>query len=104
LVVTGVAFLARRQRPGAVESDNGLLGPGVYLFTSSTCADCVAARQDLVDNLGGGAFTEIEWERDPEAFTRAGIDVVPTTVVVAEDGTATRFPGKPDSALSRFNP
>lgn len=103
LGVAVVVLVMRRSRPveGRSISD---LAPGIYLFTSSTCADCIGVREQLIDALGSRGFAEIEWEEDPEIFTRAGIDVVPCTVVVAEDGTSSRHPGMPGDLLERFNP
>jgi hypothetical protein len=54
--------------------------------------------------LGPSGFREIEWEHDPDSFARAGIDVVPSTLVVGVDGSATSFPGVPDEAVERLNP
>jgi hypothetical protein len=84
--------------PSILETD---LVPGVYLFTSGTCADCEPARDVLLEKLGPDGFQEIEWERDPDVFTKVGVDVVPCTVVVTKDGSATSFPGMPDAALWR---
>jgi hypothetical protein len=52
-----------------------------------------------VEVLGKGGFAEIEWEETPDLFSRVGIDVVPCTVVVAADGTSTRYPGMVDGSL-----
>jgi hypothetical protein len=54
--------------------------------------------------LGATGFIEVEWEKDPASFARLGIEVVPCTVLVAGDGSVTRYPGLPDGALERFNP
>jgi hypothetical protein len=104
LAVLVVVLVLRRSGGGGVERSSTPLAAGVYLFTSSTCADCVGAREKLVEHLGGAGFVEIAWEEDPETFSREGIDVVPCTVVVAGDGSATRFPGIPELPLDRFNP
>ena len=93
------------RRPGPREaSEAGGLGPGVYLFSSSTCADCVPARARLVEDLGPAGFVELSWESEPGLFAELGIDAVPCTVIVSEAGEATRFPGMPDGALERLDP
>lgn len=106
VIVVVVAFM-RPRRSGEIGGSTSGMAPGVYLFTSGTCADCVPAREQLLEKLGPGGFHEIEWEQDPDAFTRAGIDVVPCTVVVGLDGSATSFPGMPDPAFEwprKLNP
>ena len=94
-----------RRRPSVSDSrDGAALAPGVYLFTSSTCADCVGARERLEDMLGSGGYMEIGWEDDPGLFTHLAIDAVPCTVVVGDDGSASLHPGMPDGALRDLNP
>lgn len=103
LLAALVAVLMRR--PGArITTEAVGVAPGIYLFSSSTCADCVPARERLVDELGSAGFVEIRWESEPGLFAELGIDVVPCTVIVSEVGVATRFPGMPDRALERLNP
>lgn len=104
VVVALVISLTRRRRRSGRVFDAAGLRPGVYLFTSATCADCVAARARLAEGLGVSGFAEIEWEKDPDLFTQVGIELVPSTVVVTPDGTATRYPGIPDRLLERLNP
>lgn len=96
-LVTVLALRRRRGPSSRIEARS--LPPGVYLFSSSTCVDCIPARNRLQEVLGASGFVEIEWEQEPELFDGLGIDVVPSTVVVSEDGTAARFPGMPDRAL-----
>ena len=98
-----VAMLRRRPAPSD-NPDGGPLPPGVYLFTSSTCADCVGARERLEDMLGRAGYIEIGWEDDPGLFTHLGIDAVPCTMVVGDDGSASLHPGMPDRALRGLNP
>ncbi len=94
-----------RRRPAASGSrDGGALAPGVYLFTSSTCIDCIGARERLEDMLGSAGYIEIGWEDDPGLFTHLGIDAVPCTVVVGDDGSASLYLGMPDGALGGLNP
>jgi hypothetical protein len=104
LVIALVVTLMRRNPVRTTVVSPGDLTPGVYLFTSGTCADCLPARERLVEMLGTGGFREIAWEQDPDSFARAGIDVVPSTLVVGVDGSATSFPGVPDEAVERLNP
>ena len=104
VVALGVALVLRRPVAHRVETKAAGLGPGVYLFSSSTCVDCVAARARLVDALGPTGFVEIDWEHDPRPFAEFGIDAVPCTMIVSEEGMATRFPGMPDRALEELSP
>lgn len=105
VLISAVGIVALRSRhldKAAVDAGN--LAPGVYLFTSSTCADCAGARVRLEDILGVSGFVEIEWEKEPGLFAGLGIDVVPCTVVVGSDGSASVSPGMPDRALKGLNP
>jgi hypothetical protein len=104
LVIALVVALMRRNPVRKTVESPGDLTPGVYLFTSGTCSDCGPARERLASMLGPGGFREIEWEQDPDSFARAGIDVVPSTLVVGVDGSATSFTGMPDDAVERLNP
>jgi hypothetical protein len=105
VVVSLLIVAMLRRRPAVSDSrDGGALAPGVYLFTSSTCADCVGARERLEDVLGSDGYMEIGWEDDPGLFTHLGIDAVPCTVVVGDDGSASLHPGMPDGALRGLNP
>jgi len=103
LLVVLIAVIMRRPGP-RVAGEAGGLGPGIYLFSSATCADCVPARARLVEDLGPSGFVEIRWESEPALFAELGIDAVPCTLVVSETGEATRFPGMPDRALQRLDP
>lgn len=103
LAVVVIAAMRRRpSKPGTLAGNP--LSPGIYLFASSTCADCLPARIRLGDELGESGFVEVEWEKNPELFTALGIDVVPCTVIVADDGAARRYPGLPDRALQELGP
>lgn len=99
LIIALVVAIMRRNPVRRAIGSSGDLAPGIYLFTSATCADCTPSRERLVEQLGAGGFQEIEWEQDPESFARLGIDVVPTTLVVGMDGSASSYPGVPDEAL-----
>jgi hypothetical protein len=98
-------MLAIRRRPGRPGAgEGGGLDPGIYLFTSATCADCEEARARLADMLGSAGYIEIRWEDEPGLFTRLDIGAVPCTVVVGDDGSASVHPGMPDRALRGLNP
>ena len=104
VVALGVALVLRRPVAHPVTTKGAGLGPGVYLFSSSACVDCVAARARLLDALGPTGFVEIDWEDDPGSFAEFMIDAVPCTVIVSEEGMSTRFPGMPDRALEELSP
>jgi hypothetical protein len=104
VVALVVALVLRRPAAYPVTTKAAGLAPGVYLFSSSTCVDCVAVRARLVDALGPTGFVEIDWEDDPGPFADLLIDAVPCTVIVSEDGMSTRFPGMPDRALEELGP
>jgi hypothetical protein len=93
-VVVLVARLSRRRRIDRSLSATGL-DPGVYLFTSRTCGDCDAARRRLADRVGPDAYREVEWELEPGLFTDLAIDRVPSTLVVAVDGSGVWAEGVP---------
>ncbi len=98
-----VVAMRRRSSSGPRRVDNSGLGSGVYLFTSSACADCDPARDLLVAELGSDGFVELIWDDSPEPFIQLAIGEVPATVVVARDGSADIYPGRPDEALSRLD-
>ncbi len=76
--------------------------PGVYFFSSSTCATCEQAREKLDARLGEDAYTEYAWENDPGPFADFDVDAVPSVVVLEEGGRGRLYPGQPDKALSRL--
>jgi hypothetical protein len=100
LIVFAIRRLPRRPAPG----DGRGLDPGIYLFTSATCADCEGAKARLADLLGSAGYVEIRWEDEPGLFTRLDIGAVPCTIVVSDDGSASVHPGMPDRALRGLNP
>jgi hypothetical protein len=101
-LVVSLALRMAKRRPVLI--DPGTLGPGVYLFSSTSCLDCLPARSKLVERLGDQGFVELMWEREPDTFLELGIDAVPATVVVGADGAATLFAGMPVQALKTLNP
>lgn len=86
LVVLAVRLIGRWQRPSHPSIDLGDFGPrpGVVLFTSTDCVNCVQAR-DVVGSLGIQA-REVTWELEPAIFERLGVEAVPLTVVIDEAG------------------
>ena len=104
VIALAIVFVMRRRSGHPTPTETGGLAPGVYLFSSSDCVDCMPARGRLEEALGASGFVEIKWEAEPGIFADLGVDAVPCTVVVSHDGTAVRFPGRPDRALERLNP
>ncbi len=103
VAVTALITLALRTRQRSLES-NIALSPGIYLFSSATCADCTVARDRLVEMLGEVGFVEFAWEEEPDLFAEMVIDVVPTTLVVRPDSTVERVAGDPSNLLRRRGP
>lgn len=95
LVVATIAWFGNRRRMArprqAIRLD---LAPGVHLFSSSTCSECVNTRSVLMEVLGK-EFAEVRFEDDPIGFGRFGVAKVPTVIVVGEAGRATIFEGVP---------
>jgi hypothetical protein len=105
LVAVAVGSLLRAMRQGRpIAIDPGDLRPGVYLFSSRQCLDCEPSRDQLVDALGADGFVEVKWEEEPERFREHGINSVPATIVVGDDGSGTLISGAPGAAVRRFNP
>lgn len=112
IVITAVVTIAlliawaveRRRSIAPRKLDETDLGPGVYLFTSETCRDCVPARQSLLTALGEEGFTEFAWAESPEVFERLEISHVPASMIVAENGSARCWFGEPDRMLAAIGP
>lgn len=106
VIAVGVVLMLRklsgRRRPVLIRQ--ATLGSGVYLFTSSACADCEAARQMLVGAVGPSGFVELTWESAPGIFTDLGIDAVPATLIVSDERGSALYPGRPDRALESLGP
>ncbi len=101
----GAHLLSRRSRttPHHPPIDRAL-PPGVYLFSSATCAGCEPARRAIVDRLGPSGFVEISWEEKPGWFAEFGVGAVPATLIMTEDGVPTVYPGHPGWALKTLGP
>ncbi len=112
LIVLGVAVLAafivfvirNRGSKQTIRLEQSLLGPGIYLFTSSTCAECGPARGRLATAVGQDGFREIDWETDPGVFEELQVGEVPATLVVDDLNRSTLYPGDTAQALEALNP
>ena len=96
-LAVGVARLAARwQRPVHRSPDLGGLGmpAGIVVFTSTDCASCrdaLAAAEDT-----GAPIRQVAHELEPDLFEKAGVEAVPLTVVLDDDGSVTAtFAGVP---------
>lgn len=103
-VVAIVLFLRLRDRAPSRSLGTVPLGPGIYLFTSASCADCHAAREILEGAFGSQRFVEYAWESDPGIFDALSIDKVPCTVTVDEAGRGTLWIGRPDRMIYAVDP
>lgn len=90
------------RRPRTIRT--GALAPGVYLLTSATCPDCAPARDKLGEALGEDGYVEVTWEDRPDVLQELGVDAVPATLIVDEEGRGVLYPGQPDQALARLGP
>jgi hypothetical protein len=70
------------------------LGPGVYFFSSDTCAPCHDTRR-VLHSAYGDAVIEIRFDDDPSGFAQYGVSSVPTVFVLGSDGSGTRLEGVP---------
>lgn len=101
VVLVGLALLVARlagrwQRPiHATPNLEGLeLPAGLVVFTSTDCANCRAALAAASDT--GVPIREVTYELEPGLFAKAGVEAVPLTVVVSEEGSvAATFAGVP---------
>lgn len=102
LAVAGSIVAIQRRRRRSPERDIAAprLEPGLYLFSSTACSTCDAARQELVAAVGVAGFSEYVWEEDPGAFSELGIDAVPSVLVMGEGGQGRLYPGRADKALA----
>lgn len=105
LVVVAVSAVlkTRARRPSRAVTDSGL-AQGIYLLSSGNCGECVAARARLDRAVGPDHYTEITWEAEPGEFDRLRIAEVPSTLVVAEDGSAVWHSGVPSGIAKLGNP
>ena len=99
-----VLYLRLRDRAESIRVGSVDLDPGVYLFTSATCATCEKARKHLEGRLGESNLVEFEWEEHPETFSALSIDRVPCTLVVDEGGRGVLWRGQPDRMIYPVDP
>jgi hypothetical protein len=96
-LAVGLARVATRwQRPvHATPSLEGLGVPaGLVIFTSTDCANCRAALGVAADT--GAPVREITYELEPMLFRQAGVEAVPLTVVMSNEGSiVATFAGVP---------
>lgn len=104
LVVVTVLYLRRRDMAPSRPLGRVHLDPGVYLFTSATCADCHAARESLEKHFGRQGFVEFSWEAEPEIFQTLSIDKVPCSVMVDDARRATLWIGQPGRMIYAVDP
>ena len=100
LVIAGlIALISRRGANARVQIVQGTsLDPGIYFFSSATCATCEQARAMLDSKLGPKGYAELAWERHPEVFTRHGVEKVPAVMIVDDAGRGRIRFGVPDRA------
>lgn len=85
----GRSTTARRRRSSTFPG----LGPGVVVFTSRSCSTCDRARS-VLDRMQV-PYREIEFESQPEIFTRLRVSRVPTVGEVRTDGSGWVAAGVP---------
>lgn len=95
-VSVGLGLLQRGRGSYPNQLSSSSFEPGIYLFASESCSTCPAARSRMIEALGAGAFSEVVWERDPAQFELAGVDSVPTVMIVDGNGGVRLQPGHPD--------
>lgn len=91
VVVVAIVVLRRRPIVRAREVEAAGLPPGIYLLTSDGCDTCARAREVLTRRRV--AYTELSWEKNPEAFEQIGVDAVPSVVRIDEGGRGTWWRG-----------
>ena len=104
LVVVVVLFARQRDRAPSRPLGRVSFDPGIYLFTSATCADCHTARERLQTRFGHQGFTEYSWEAEPGIFETLSIDKVPCSMVVDDTRRATLWLGQPDRMIYAVDP
>lgn len=104
LVVVAVLLARHRDRAPSRPLGRVSFDPGIYLFTSATCADCHTARERLQTRVGQQGFTEYSWEAEPGIFDTLSIDKVPCSMVVDDTRRATLWIGQPDRMIYAVDP
>ena len=90
-------IVASAREKDAEAMRNGVLHDGVYLFTTSTCPNCKAAKEQL--NASGIQYQVVNAEENADAARALRIMQAPTLVNV-RDGRAEKFAGL--SEIIRF--
>lgn len=100
LVIAGlIALISRRRANARVHTVLGTnLDPGIYFFSSATCATCEQARAILDSQLGPKGYEELAWENHPEVFTEHRVEKVPAVMIVDDAGRGRIRFGVPDGA------
>jgi hypothetical protein len=100
VIPAAFALRQRRSRRGPIRDITSTgLEPGVYLFSSSACIGCEAARAKLDDALGEGGYTEVPWEVSPQVFADLDVTAVPAVLRVVPGGEGRLYPGQPRAVL-----
>ncbi|CAN5315398.1 hypothetical protein BH24ACT7_BH24ACT7_01500 [soil metagenome] len=112
IVLIAARAIGRRPNAGDPIDLRGLgLPAGLVLFTSTDCTNCATVRTMM--EAAGLRPREVTWELEPETMERAGVIVVPLTVVVDGDGVVhdrwagvppSRWMGKAAAAARRLAP
>ena len=103
VVAVSAVLKIRARRPSRAVTGSGL-APGIYLLSSGNCGECVSARALLDRSVGPDRYTEITWEAEPGEFDRLRITEVPSTLLVAEDGSAVWHSGVPSGIAKPRSP
>ena len=90
-------IVASAREKDAEAMRNGVLHDGVYLFTTSTCPNCKAAKEQL--NASGIQYQVVNAEENADAARALRIMQAPTLVSV-RDGRTEKFAGL--SEIIRF--
>lgn len=100
LVTIGIVVLRRRPALRPRQLGRTDLPPGIYLMTSDGCGTCERARSALTRRHI--PYTELSWEKNPEAFESMEIDAVPSVIRVGSDGRGTWWRGGVPRRLMRI--
>jgi hypothetical protein len=90
-----IGFLLRRWQWSShppIDASQLALPAGIVVFTSTECANC----KKVLATLRGldVPMREVTHELEPESFEAAGVEAVPLTVVIDNDGSvAAQLPG-----------
>lgn len=74
----------RRPQQRRITMEGSGLVSTLVLFTSSDCRNCAATRARFEE--AGVPFREVTWELEPHVLEGAGVESVPTSVVLGVEG------------------